>query len=248
MNQEKIGTFIAENRQKKKLTQQELAKKLGITNRTISNWENGKYLPDYNLLIPLTKELDISVSELITGEYEETKIEQKNTVEKFINFLKHIEKIKQKKYKKIGLTTFIIGLIIIIIVLLFIPSNFSVSRSYIELGFLISTISLLYITHKEKNIKIILINITFILSLISLLLYQDYVSVKHFKSPPRYYIGFPYQRIFTGHIYYETPLYDVYACEENMYRSEIGKEYIIVSKDKTKTNNEKLKEYCNLEH
>lgn len=248
MNQEKIGIFIAENRKKKKLTQEELAKKLGVTNRTISNWENGKYLPDYNMLIPLTKELEITISELVAGEYEETKTEQKKTLEKFINFLKHVEKIKQKKYKKIGLTTFIIGLIIIILVLLFIPSNSIMNRSYIELGFLISTISLLYITHKEPVIKIILINITFILLLASFLLYQDYTSVKYFKSPPRYYIGFSYKRIFTGHVYYETPLYDVYACEENMYASEIGKEYIIVSKDKTKTTNEKIKEYCNLKY
>ena len=100
MNQEKIGIFIAENRKKKKLTQEELAKKLGISNRTISNWENGKYLPDYNLLIPLTKELDISISELIAGEYEENKPEQKKMVEKFINFLKHIENVKQKNIKK----------------------------------------------------------------------------------------------------------------------------------------------------
>ena len=248
MNQEKIGLFISENRKKKKLTQQELAKKLGITNRTISNWENGKYLPDYNLLIPLTKELDISVSELITGEYEETKIEQKKTVEKFINFLKHIEKIKQRKYKKIGLTTFIIGLIIIILVLLFMPSNSTMNRSYIQLGILISTISLLYITHREKVLKIILINTSFLIVLISFLLYQDYVNIKYFKSPPRYYIGFSYKRIFTGHVYHETPLYDVYACEENMYKSEIGKDYIIIKKDRNKTANEKIKEYCNLKH
>lgn len=162
--------------------------------------------------------------------------------------MKHIEKIKQKKYKKLGLTTFIIGLIIIILVLLFIPSNFTMAKSYIELGFIISTISLLYITHKEKIIKIILINITFILLLFSFLLYQDYISVKYFKSPPRYYIGFSHQRIFTGHVYYETLLYDVYACETDMYASEIGKDYVIISKDKNKTSNEKIKEYCNLDH
>ena len=248
MNQEKIGIFIAENRKKKKLTQEELAKRLGISNRTISNWENGKYLPDYNLLIPLTKELDISISELIAGEYEENKPEQKKMVEKFINFLKHIENVKQKKYKKIGLITFIIGLIIIIFVLLLMPSNSVMNKTYIEIGFLISTISLLYITHKEKIKKIILINITFILLLVSFLLYQDYINVKYFNSPPRYYIGFPYKRIFTGHVYYETLLYDVYACEVNMYASEIGKNYIIISKDKIKTANEKIKEYCNLNH
>ena len=46
MNQDKIGKFIAENRKKKKLTQSELAEKLGVTDRSISNWENGKNMPD----------------------------------------------------------------------------------------------------------------------------------------------------------------------------------------------------------
>ncbi len=41
MNQEKIGKYIAEKRKERKLTQQELAEILGVTNRAISNWENG---------------------------------------------------------------------------------------------------------------------------------------------------------------------------------------------------------------
>lgn len=46
MNQEKIGKFIAQNRKAKKITQSELAEKLGVTDRSISNWENGKNMPD----------------------------------------------------------------------------------------------------------------------------------------------------------------------------------------------------------
>ena len=75
MNQEKIGKFILENRKKKNLTQNDLAKRLKVSNYTISNWENGKSMPSYELLIPLTKELDISISELINGEYESEKEE-----------------------------------------------------------------------------------------------------------------------------------------------------------------------------
>lgn len=68
MNQEKIGRFIAENRKAKKLTQEELAEKLGITNKSISKWENGKCLPDSSLFKPLCKVLDISINELFAGE------------------------------------------------------------------------------------------------------------------------------------------------------------------------------------
>ena len=68
MNKKKIGKRITENRKKKQLTQQELANKLDVTNRTIINWENGKYFPDYALLLPLCEALDVSVNVLLTGE------------------------------------------------------------------------------------------------------------------------------------------------------------------------------------
>ena len=68
MNQEKIGKFIAECRKKKKMTQQELADKLGITDKAISKWENGRCMPDISILEPLTEELGITINELIKGE------------------------------------------------------------------------------------------------------------------------------------------------------------------------------------
>lgn len=67
MDQEQIGKFIAELRKEKNLTQQALANKLGITDRAVSKWENGRNLPDLSLLIPLSKELEISVNELLLG-------------------------------------------------------------------------------------------------------------------------------------------------------------------------------------
>ena len=68
MNQEKIGKFIAELRKEKNMTQQELANKISVTDRAISNWENGRRLPDYSLLKDLSKELNISINELLSGE------------------------------------------------------------------------------------------------------------------------------------------------------------------------------------
>lgn len=242
MNQQKIGLFIQEKRKEKKLTQEELAKFLGVTNRTISNWEKGKCLPDYNLLIPLTKQLDVSVSELLNGE---KIIKQENTknIEKFIEFLKHIEKIKNKKYKTIGLLLFIISLIIIILMLLFIPSNVYSNQMYIKFCGVISSLGLLYMTQKEKIFKIIIINLSFIIFLTTFILFNDYINVKYFKLPPRFYIR-EERIIFTGHIYYQTKFYDVYACENNYNASDIGKDYIIIKKDKQENIYNNLKKYC----
>lgn len=78
MNQEKIGAFIARRRKEKKLTQAKLAGYLGVTDRAVSKWERGKGLPDPVYMLELCRLLDISVNELLTGEFiEETKYQQK---------------------------------------------------------------------------------------------------------------------------------------------------------------------------
>ena len=67
MKQEKIGKFIKEKRLKKNLTQSEFANILGVTERTVSNWENGKNLPDLSLYNDICKILNITTNELING-------------------------------------------------------------------------------------------------------------------------------------------------------------------------------------
>ena len=69
MNQKKMGVFIAECRKRKKLTQLELAEKLGVTDRSVSNWENGVCLPDASLYRLLCDILQISINELFAGEF-----------------------------------------------------------------------------------------------------------------------------------------------------------------------------------
>ena len=67
MDSYKIGVFIAERRKKTGLTQKQLAERLGVTDKTVSCWERGKYMPDISLLIPLSEQLNISVGELLKG-------------------------------------------------------------------------------------------------------------------------------------------------------------------------------------
>ena len=72
MDQIKIGKFIAELRKEKCMTQEQLGEKLGVTNKTISRWENGNYMPDVEMLSLLSKELNVTINELIIGERLET--------------------------------------------------------------------------------------------------------------------------------------------------------------------------------
>ncbi len=67
MDQGKIGRFIATCRKENGLTQVALAEKLGITDRAVSKWENGKSLPDPSIMLELCELLGINVNELLTG-------------------------------------------------------------------------------------------------------------------------------------------------------------------------------------
>ena len=68
MNQEKIGKFIANLRKEKGMAQEQLGQKLGVTNKTISRWENGNYMPDVEMLSLLSKVFGVSINELIVVE------------------------------------------------------------------------------------------------------------------------------------------------------------------------------------
>jgi transcriptional regulator with XRE-family HTH domain len=94
MNQEKIGKFISKCRKDKNITQEELAEKLGVTNKTISRWENGKNMPDYSILKDLCNILDINVNELLSGEKN-----NKETEENLDMILKEYYKMKKQKEK-----------------------------------------------------------------------------------------------------------------------------------------------------
>ena len=67
MDAKKTGNFICENRKKQGISQKELADKLGITDKAISKWERGISFPDISMLIPISKVLEISLYDLLTG-------------------------------------------------------------------------------------------------------------------------------------------------------------------------------------
>ena len=63
----KIGIFIAELRKKQKLTQEQLGEKLGVTNKTVSRWETGTYLPPAEALLAMSELFGVSINELLSG-------------------------------------------------------------------------------------------------------------------------------------------------------------------------------------
>ena len=77
----KTGEFIAKLRKEKGLTQEQFGDKMGVTNKTVSRWETGKYLPPADVLLLMSELFDVSINELLTGQ-RLTDMEYKQTAEK----------------------------------------------------------------------------------------------------------------------------------------------------------------------
>lgn len=92
MNQEKIGKFIAIKRKEKKLTQEQLAEKLGVSGKSVSNWENGRNMPDLSLFNSLCSILDVSINDLLSGEEVDDANYRNKSEENIINAISYSNK------------------------------------------------------------------------------------------------------------------------------------------------------------
>ena len=108
MNQEKIGKFIAKKRKEKNLTQIQFAEKLGVSDRSVSNWENGKNMPDMSLFLIISKELNITINDLMSGEIVEKKEYQQKFEENIIYTIDNRVKKENKLLKIVLLILFAI--------------------------------------------------------------------------------------------------------------------------------------------
>ncbi len=113
MDQIKIGKFIKECRNKNNLTQMQLAEKLGITDRAISKWENGRAMPDSAIMLDLCKELKITVNDLLSGEVVVMENYNENSEKIIIDLVKE----KEKNDKLLLRCEILMGVVCIIIML-----------------------------------------------------------------------------------------------------------------------------------
>lgn len=109
MNMNKrIGNFIAILRKERKMTQEQLAQRLGVSNRSVSRWENGYTLPDISLMECICKEFNITLMELISGKKQISEKESRQYLEKNIYLV--IEMLQNEKEKKSRVLNYYFGL------------------------------------------------------------------------------------------------------------------------------------------
>lgn len=212
MDQEKIGKFIANCRKEKNITQQELAEKLGVSDRTIGNWENGRNMPDFSLFKPLCQELDITLNDLMSGEKVKEKEYQEKLEENIINTINYTNKKIENRNNFIGLLFISFGILISVTAIAIFPSESSWGSIYSILGAIISLIGISKFTKRLSYPKRLLCNLSYFSIFIIILMAIDYIGVINIKQAPRFSL-----LTISGEnvIYYDTPFYDVVRCNVN---------------------------------
>ena len=212
MNQEKIGKFIAECRRQRKLTQSELGERLGVTEKSISNWENGRNMPDLSLFKPLCEELNISLNDLMSGEKVKEKDYRDKLEENIINTIDYSNNKIKSRNIFIGLILIVFGVLISITAVGIFPSESSWGSIYSVFGGIISLIGVSRFTKRFTYGKRLICNFGYFLIFILLLMMIDYIGVINIHQAPR----FSLVKI-SGEdvIYYDTPFYDVIRCNVN---------------------------------
>ena len=110
MDQSAIGKYIYQKRKAKNLTQTQLAEKLGVSNKTISKWENGKCMPDYSIIENLCNTLGITISEFIDAEDAADDSIRMYDEKQITDLLRRTQELESQKATMYGMFLIVIGI------------------------------------------------------------------------------------------------------------------------------------------
>ena len=110
MDQIAIGRYIARKRKEQNLTQEQLSEQLGVSNKTISKWENGKCMPDYSLIQKLCEALDVTLPELMDGEDASENSVRVYDDEQILDLLRRTQELERQKNILYGLVLIVLGI------------------------------------------------------------------------------------------------------------------------------------------
>lgn len=143
MDTVRIGKFLAELRREKELTQEQLAEKLGTSNKTISRWENGNYMPPVEMLVEISRFYNVSINEILSGKRldrdEEKQAAEENLKEVLSVSTFSLEERKEyfiKKWKRDHWFSFVIPTLFAAAIIIF--SAITGKMWGVAMGFLVS--------------------------------------------------------------------------------------------------------------
>lgn len=120
MDQKKVGSFLRELRKEKQLTQEQLAERFGVTNRSVSRWETGSNMPDLSILVELADFYDVDIRGIIDGERkgEDMNKEEKERLQLVADYAeteKNTLLMRLRIFSIVGLVSLIAGLVMLVL-------------------------------------------------------------------------------------------------------------------------------------
>ena len=217
MDQVRIGSFLKELRKGKGLTQEALAEKFNVSNRTISRWETGSNMPDISMLVELAEFYDVSIPEIINGERKSENMNQE-TKETALTMAEYSHnEVKNSKKKLAGWLTAAFGIFIIISALIMFPSESSWSSIYSIVGSIFLLIGIYLIIRAvmaKKGLRALIVVLCAVV-LFGLFSLSDYIAVAGFNQVPRFRYETVYSSLAPDELVYKTLFFTAVQNTEN---------------------------------
>lgn len=153
MDMKKIGAFLKELRNEKGMTQEQLGERIGVSNKTISRWETGTYMPPVDCLSILSGIYDISINEILAGKRASEEVFAKIAEHNITVTLKELEKDQQKFERKMMCVLAVTTLLTIIIIILLPMETLKdviVMLLVVAVAFIANTLNIVAVTAKKE--------------------------------------------------------------------------------------------------
>ncbi|MBQ9142338.1 MAG: helix-turn-helix transcriptional regulator [Lachnospiraceae bacterium] len=155
MDTKKIGMFLKQLRNEMGMTQEQLGEKLGVSNKTISRWETGNYMPPVDCLNMLSDIYHISINEILGGERasgdEFTKIAEQNITATLKELEKDFQTFEKKMVCILAVTT-LLTIIILILLPLETVKDVIVMVLVVAVAFIANTLNLIALVTKKETL------------------------------------------------------------------------------------------------
>lgn len=147
MDQVKIGAFLKELRNHNNLTQEQIAEKLGVSQRSVSRWENGNTMPDISVLIELADYYEVDLREILNGErkMEIMTEDLKETLEMVADYTDTEKEKILNKTLKYAVGAMICAAIALVFVIISNFSTYGVWKNFVDILEVVETICVLTI-------------------------------------------------------------------------------------------------------
>ncbi|MBE6851600.1 MAG: helix-turn-helix transcriptional regulator [Ruminococcus sp.] len=119
----KTGKFLKELRKEKGLTQEQLGEKVGVTNKTVSRWENGNYMPPVECLTLLSDIYGVSINEIVSGQRLSKGEEFAEAAEENLSDVLALNEQTYKKSEKKLMITMLLSTLLAIAIIALMPTD-----------------------------------------------------------------------------------------------------------------------------